>query len=153
VPAGAVTAALASDGRIVLASRVAGGSDVALHVGRGTEWTGVFVPLEGGVMPPALAVGPSTGNGGALAVACDDGSGAPAVLVVDLAELDAAESGGFTLLSRPWRCGDITVVKRPAIAFDAEGGLRLWAVAADGELWTVAAEPGGELAAGWERAA
>jgi LmbE family N-acetylglucosaminyl deacetylase len=153
VPAGAVTAALASDGRIVLASRAAGGSDVALHVGRGTEWTGVFVPLEGGVMPPALAVGPSTGNGGALAMACDDGSGAPAVLVVDLAELDAAESGGFTLLSRPWRCGDITVVKRPAIAFDAEGGLRLWAVAADGELWTVAAESGGELAAGWERAA
>jgi LmbE family N-acetylglucosaminyl deacetylase len=153
VPAGAVTAVPAPDGRIVIASRAAGGSDVALHFGRGEEWTGVFVPLEGGVLPPALAVGPGQGTGGALAVACDDGSGAPAVLRLDLAELDAAESGSFTLLSRPWRCGDITVVKRPAIAFDGEGALRLWAVAADGELWTVAAEPGGELPAGWERAA
>jgi LmbE family N-acetylglucosaminyl deacetylase len=149
LPASAVTAAQAPDGRAVLASRVAGCSDVALHIGRGEEWTGVRVPLEGGVLAPALAIGPE----GALAVVCDDGSGAPAVLVLELADLEAAGPGAFGLLSRPWTRGDVTVVKRPAAAFGSDGALRLWAVAADGELWTAEAEPGGEPPAGWSPAA
>ncbi|MFG3338484.1 PIG-L family deacetylase [Glycomyces sp. NPDC048151] len=148
VPASAVTAVQAPDGRIVLASRVAGCSDVALHFGRGEAWTGVRVPLEGGVLAPALALGPE----GALAVACDDGTGAPAVLVLELADLESAGPGGFGLLSRPWTRGDVTVVKRPAAAFGSDGALRLWAVGDDGELWTAEMEPGGEPPAGWERA-
>ncbi|MCC3764744.1 PIG-L family deacetylase [Glycomyces sp. TRM65418] len=156
LPAGAVTAVRAPDGRIVIASRAAGGSDVVIHFGLGETWTGTRVPLEGGLLAPTLAIGPAAGTeaGGALAVVCDDGTGAPAMLVLDLAELDhAAESGGFALLSRPWTRGDITVVKRPAAAFDPDGTLRLWAVAADGELWTATAEPGGDPPAGWEPAA
>jgi LmbE family N-acetylglucosaminyl deacetylase len=148
LPASAVTAAQAPDGRAVLASRVAGCSDVALHIGRGEEWTGVRVPLEGGLLAPALAIGPE----GALAVVCDDGTGAPAALVLELADLESAGPSGFGLLSRPWTRGDVTVVKRPAAAFGSDGALRLWAVAADGELWTAEAEPGGEPPAGWSPA-
>jgi LmbE family N-acetylglucosaminyl deacetylase len=147
LPASAVTAVRTADGRLVIASRAAGGSDVALHVGQGETWTGMLVPLEGGLLAPVLAIGPE----GALAVVCDDGTGAPAVLMLDLAEFDPG--GGFALLSRPWTRGDITVVKRPAAAFGADEALRLWAVAADGELWTATAEPGGEPPAGWEPAA
>ncbi|MEV3937819.1 PIG-L family deacetylase [Glycomyces sp. NPDC049804] len=146
-PASAVVAAQAPDGRIVLASRVGGCSDVALHIGRGETWTGVRVPLEGGVLAPTLAIGPE----GALAVACDDGTGAPAVLVLSLADLEAGD-GAFGLLSRPWTRGDVTLVKRPAAAFGSDGALRLWAVAADGELWTAEAEPGGDAPAGWSPA-
>lgn len=148
LPASAVTAAQAPDGRAVIASRVAGSSDVALHIGRGETWTGVRVPLEGGVLAPALAIGPE----GALAVVCDDGTGAPAVLVLALADVETAGEGRFGLLSRPWTRGDITLVKRPAAAFGSDGALRLWAVAADGELWTAEAEPGGEPPAGWSHA-
>jgi hypothetical protein len=147
LPAGAVTAVRAPDGRIVIASRAAGGSDVAIHLGQGEVWTGARVPLEGGVLAPSLAIGPD----GALAVVADDGSGAAAVLVLDLAELDGA-AGAFTLLSRPWTRGDITVVKRPAVAFGSDGALRMWAVGADGELWTAAAEPAGEPPVAWEPA-
>ncbi|MFC3492820.1 PIG-L family deacetylase [Glycomyces rhizosphaerae] len=143
LPASAVTAVRAPDGRIVIASRMAGSSDVVLHFGQGETWTGVLVPLEGGVLAPALAIGPD----GALAVACDDGTGAPAVLLLSLADLEPA--GGFALLSRPWTRGDITLVKRPAAAFGSDGALRLWAVAADGELWTAETEPGGEPPTGW----
>jgi len=147
VPASAVTAAQAPDGRIVIGSRAAGTSDVVLHFGRGEEWTAVLVPLEGGVLAPALAIGPD----GVLAVACDDGTGAPAVLVLDLADLGGG-AGEFALLSRPWSRGDVTVVKRPAAAFGSDGALRLWAVAADGEVWTAAAEPGEEPPTAWEPA-
>ncbi|MCD0443503.1 PIG-L family deacetylase [Glycomyces sp. A-F 0318] len=147
VPAGAVTAVQTPDGRLVIGSRAAGTSDVVLHIGRGETWTGVLVPLEGGVLAPALALGPD----GALAVACDDGTGAPAVLVLGLADL-AAAAGEIALLSRPWSRGDVTVVKRPAAAFGSDGALRLWAVAADGEVWTAAAEPGAAAPTGWEPA-
>ncbi|MDA1367043.1 PIG-L family deacetylase [Glycomyces algeriensis] len=147
LPATAVTAVQVPDGRTVLASRVAGCSDVALHFGRRETWTGVRVPLEGGVLPPSLVIGPE----GALAVACDDGTGAPAVLMLELPDLEAGP-GRFGLLSRPWTRGDITVVKRPAAAFGSDGALRLWAVASDGELWTAGVEPGGEPPAGWTQA-
>jgi LmbE family N-acetylglucosaminyl deacetylase len=147
VPASAVSAVGAPDGRIVLASRVSGNSDVAIHFGQGETWAGVLVPLEGGVLAPALALGPD----GALAVVCDDGSGAPAMLLLNLADLGG--DGGFVLLSLPWTRGDITVVKRPAAAFGSDGALRLWAVAADGELWTAEAEPGAAPPAGWSPAA
>jgi LmbE family N-acetylglucosaminyl deacetylase len=147
VPAGAVTAAQAPDGRIVIASRAAGTSDVVLHCGRGESWAATLVPLEGGVLAPAIALGPD----GALAVACDDGTGAPAVLLLGLADL-ASEAGEVALLSRPWTRGDITLVKRPATAFGSDGALRLWAAAADGEVWTAAAEPGAEPPAAWEPA-
>lgn len=147
VPASAVTAVGTLDGRIVLASRAAGSSDVAIHFGQGEAWTGALVPLEGGVLAPALALGPD----GALAVVCDDGSGAPAVLLLNLADLEGGD--GFSLLSRPWTRGDITVVKRPAAVFGSDGALRLWAVAADGELWTAEAEPGAQPPAGWSPAA
>ncbi|RRR99799.1 PIG-L family deacetylase [Glycomyces terrestris] len=147
IPAGAVTAALAPDGRAVIASRAAGGSDVVLHYGRGGDWTGTLVPLEGGILAPALAIGPD----GTLAVACDDGTGAPAVLVLPLADLD--HGAPYALLSRPWTRGDVTVLKRPAAAFDADGTLRLWAVGADGALHTAQAGPGAPPPPGWEPAA
>ncbi|MEU6861560.1 PIG-L family deacetylase [Glycomyces sp. NPDC046736] len=144
VPAGAVTLAQVPDGRTVLASRVAGSGDVMLHLGSGETWAGSLIPLEGGILAPALALGPD----GALVVACDDGSGAPAVQVLTLADLD---HGGFALLSLPWSRGDVTAVKRPAAAYGSDGTLRLWTLASDGELWTVAAEPGALPPAGWER--
>ncbi|SDE47451.1 PIG-L family deacetylase [Glycomyces harbinensis] len=149
VPASAVTAVTAPDGRVVIGSRAAESSDVVLHLGQGETWTAALVPLEGGVLAPALAIGPD----GSLAVACDDGTGAPAVLVLDLADLDAGAAGEVALLSRPWSRGDITLVKRPAAAFGSDGALRLWAVAADGEVWTAGAEPGGQAPTGWEPAA
>jgi hypothetical protein len=71
------------------------------------------------------------------------------VLLLELPDLEAG-AGRFGLLSRPWTRGDITVVKRPAAAFGSDGALRLWAVAADGELWTAGAEPGGEPPVGWK---
>ncbi|MQM28806.1 PIG-L family deacetylase [Glycomyces albidus] len=147
IPASAVTAVRAPDGRAVIASRAAGSSDVVLHFGRGEAWTGTLVPLEGGILAPSLAIGPD----GSLAVACDDGSGAPAVLVLDLADLD--HGGPYTLLSRPWTRGDVTVLKRPAAAFGADGTLRLWALGADGGLWTAEAAPGAPPPVGWEPAA
>lgn len=147
IPASAVTAVQAADGRAVIASRAAGSSDVVLHFGQGAAWSGTLVPLEGGVLAPALAIGPD----GSLAVACDDGSGAPAVLVLDLADLDHGDP--YTLLSRPWTRGDVTVLKRPAAAFGADGTLRLWALAADGGLWTAEAAPGAPPPVGWEPAA
>lgn len=55
LPAGAVTALPAPDGRIVIASRAAESADVVLHYGHGTAWKGARVPLEGGVF--ALAIG------------------------------------------------------------------------------------------------
>ncbi|WP_158299841.1 PIG-L family deacetylase [Glycomyces paridis] len=149
LPAGAVTAALAPDGRIVIASRAAESGDVVLHLGRGDEWKGSYVPLEGGVLAPAIALGPD----GALAVACDDGSGAPAVLVLELADLDLPAAGTCALLSLPWSRGDLTAIKRPALAYGSDGALRLWAVGVDGELWTAGAEPGERPPAGWEPAA
>jgi LmbE family N-acetylglucosaminyl deacetylase len=153
IPAGAVTAVQAPDGRAVIASRAADSSDVVLHFGQGEAWTGTLIPLEGGILAPTVAIGPGSALGydSALAVACDDGSGAPAVLVLDLADLD--HGGGYTLLSRPWTRGDVTVLKRPAAAFGSDGALRLWAVAADGELWTAQAGPGAPPPVGWEPAA
>ncbi|WP_335989414.1 PIG-L family deacetylase [Glycomyces sp. MUSA5-2] len=148
IPAGAVTAEQVPDGRLLIASRAAGGSDVVLHLGQGTAWTGVRVPLEGGILAPTVALGPD----GAIAVVCDDGSGAPAALVLDLDDLDGA-AGELALLSRPWTRGDVTVLKRPAAAFGSDGSLRLWAVAADGELWTAQAGPGAPPPVGWESAA
>ncbi|WP_030162355.1 PIG-L family deacetylase [Glycomyces sp. NRRL B-16210] len=149
LPAGAVTAAATPDGHLVIASRAAESGDVVLHYGSGTTWKGALVPLEGGLFAPAIAVGPD----GALAVACDDGTGAPAVLVLDLADLDAPEAGTCALLSLPWSRGDLTAIKRPAVAFGADGALRLWAVAASGEVWTAWAGPGEAPPTGWTPAA
>ncbi|WP_081687610.1 PIG-L family deacetylase [Glycomyces tenuis] len=135
VPAGAVAAAAAPDGRIVIASRSAGSADVVLHYGLGAEWTPTLLRLDGGILPPAVAVS----AGGTVAVAADDATGAPAVVTLALGEL---EHGLAEPLDVHWSHGDVVLTRRPAIAFDGEGGLRLWATAVDGEVYTASSAPG-----------
>ncbi|HLU27239.1 MAG TPA: PIG-L family deacetylase [Glycomyces sp.] len=140
VPAGALAAAAAPDGRVVLASRSAGSADVVLHLGLGEAWTATLLPLDGGILAPALAVA----EDGRVAVAVDDATGAPAVALLDLADLE----------DRPgpearWSRGDIVLTRRPAVAFDAAGGLRLWATAVDGEVFAAASDPGVPPATAW----
>lgn len=142
VPTGAVTAAAAPDGRIVIASRSAGGADVVLHYGLGDTWTPTLLPLTGGVLPPTVAVS----HDGTVAVATDDASGAPAVVTLGVAEL---EDGPADRMDAHWNRGDIVLTRRPAAAFDAAGNLTLWATAADGEIYTTASAPGVPPATTW----
>ncbi|HEU5127313.1 MAG TPA: PIG-L family deacetylase [Glycomyces sp.] len=140
VPASALTAAAAPDGRVVIASRGAGSADVVLHLGLGGAWTATLLPLDGGILAPAVAVG----GDGTVAVAVDDATGAPAVAVLGLADLE----GG----ARPeagWSRGDIVLTRRPAVAFDAAGGLLLWATDAGGEVCAAASGPGVPPATTW----
>ncbi|GAB3226386.1 PIG-L family deacetylase [Glycomyces halotolerans] len=142
IPASGVTAAGAGDGRIVVASRSAGSADVVLHYGRGRSWTATLLELEGGILPPAVAVAPD----GTVAVAADNGAGAPAVATIAPADLEHRPA------VRPeirWSHGDIVLTRRPAIAFDAAGGLRLWAVGTDGEVYTAASAAGDAPPTAW----
>ncbi|GAB3647574.1 PIG-L family deacetylase [Glycomyces tarimensis] len=142
VPASAVTAAAAPDGRVVIASRSAGSSDIVLHYGRGRSWTATLLTLDGGVLAPAVAVG----SDGTVAVACDDGAGAPAVLTVGLDELEHSPAAR---MDAHWSRGDIVLAKRPALAFDSGGGLALWATGTDGEVYTAVSGPGERPATTW----
>lgn len=135
VPAGGVAAAGAPDGRLVIASRSAGSADVVLHYGLGEEWTPTLLHLDGGILPPSLAVAAD----GTVAVAADDATGAPAVAAVPVAEL------AHRLADPPrihWSRGDIVLSRRPAIAFAGDGALTLWATAVDGEVHTTTSAPG-----------
>jgi hypothetical protein len=140
VPGSALSAAAAPDGRVVLASRGAGSADVVLHWGLGDAWAATLLPLDGGILAPAVAVA----EDGRVAVAADDASGAPAVAAVALADL---EDGAGPRVR--WSRGDIVLTRRPAVAFDASGGLRLWAAATDGEVFAAASDPGVPPATTW----
>ncbi|WP_198586918.1 PIG-L family deacetylase [Glycomyces xiaoerkulensis] len=141
-PAGAVAAAGGPGGRIVLASRSGGSADVVVHFGRGRTWTATLLRLEGGIMPPSVAVS----GDGTVAIAADNGAGAAAVAVFGV---EALEHGPSERPRIRWGHGDVVLTRRPALAFDAAGILRLWAVGADGALYSAEAAAGDGPPTAW----
>lgn len=142
VPASAVSAAALPDGRTVFASRGAGSADVVVHLGSDARWTAAVLPLEGGIYPPTIATGPDN----AVAVAADNHLGTAAVA---LFRADDLERPGPDRPQIHWSHGDVVLTRRPALAFDSEGGLALWTVGLDGEPYAAASAPGEAPPAAW----
>ena len=142
VPASAVSAAALPDGRTVIASRGAGSADIVVHLGSAAGWTAAALPLEGGIYPPTIATGPDN----TVAVAADNHLGTAAVA---LFRADDLERPGLDQPQIHWSHGDLVLTRRPALAFDPEGGLALWAVGVDGEPCSAASDPGEAPPAAW----